>query len=198
MLSQCVRDFVSRKRVWSVLYYNSDRDLTMDGTCLQGALPFVRIIIHKPSITVILRPFHLVSHHNATMLLFNQDVSFYSHARFYVQGSFYFRNNILPNRPTDFNQWGGPTCWQKLLCSKWLCEERCAVTLRQLLLHKCCECGLWFREASADTLLHERRREADSLSLAGSSPPLVEPGHSQESASWLNIGANQWDRHPRS
>jgi len=109
--------------------------LTMDGTHLQGALPIVCIIIHKPSITVILMPFHLVSHHSKTMLLFNQDVSFYSHARFYVQGRFYFRDNILPNRPTDFNQWGGPTCWQKLLCSKWHCEERCAVTQRQLLLH---------------------------------------------------------------
>jgi len=164
----------------------------MDGTRLQGVLPFVWIIIHKPSITVILRPFQLVSHRSKTMLLFNQDVSFYSHARFYVQGRFYFRDNILPNRPTDFNQWGGPTCWQKLLCSKWLCEEQCAVTLRQLP-HKCCECGLWFRGASADTLLHEGRREADSLSLAVSSQPLVGPGHSQESASCLNIGANQWD-----
>jgi len=62
MLSQCVRDFLSRKRVWSVLYCNSDRDLTTDGTRLQGALPFVWIIILKPSTTVILRPFHLVSH----------------------------------------------------------------------------------------------------------------------------------------
>jgi hypothetical protein len=61
VLSQCVRDFLSHKRVWSVLYCNSDRDLTMYGTRLQGALPFVWVIIHKPSTRVIFRSFHLVS-----------------------------------------------------------------------------------------------------------------------------------------
>jgi hypothetical protein len=64
------------------------------------------------------------------------------------------------------------------------------VTQRQLLLQECCECGLIFRGTSADSPLHELRREADSLSLAKSSP-----GHSQESASWPNIGSKQWDRY---
>ena len=98
------------------------------------------------------------------------------------------------DRPTSYT--GAVSPAEKLLCSNWLCEERYAVTPRQVLLHECCECGLRFRGITADTLLHELRREADSLSLARSSPPLVEPGHSQESASWLNIGANQLDRHP--
>jgi hypothetical protein len=80
-----------------ILYCNYGRDLTMDWDALQEALSFVWIITHKFCTTVILTPFHLVSHH--TMLLCNQDVSFYNHAHFYAQESFYFRDST--SYPTE-------------------------------------------------------------------------------------------------
>lgn len=195
MLSQCVRDFVSRKRVWSVLHCNSDRDLTMEGTRLQGALPSVWIIIHKPSTTVILRPFHLVSHP------VQQCFSLIKMCRPTVMHVFMFREGFIletisypTDRPTStsgavppgdrnytvasgYAKNGAP--W---LCGNFSCMSVVSVALdsgEPLLIHFYTNC-VEKRRVSSWPDVHRPRL---NLSIHKSRHP------------WPNIGANQWDRH---